>query len=413
MSEVFGCFTRRRARMQPTISLMDFWAIGSVNADRHLVLAALHRYRSRPIPFQGLRHSAFPGKWDKSSLAFTSEGCVVAPGYTPEAVTCECTHFASTSFALGANTTQPRLSARTTGQPTLVPVPRPSARPTHAPTSEPTTSPPTSAPTSTDTVSIGVRFLITANASPTLVGKLSLKTTISSVLGIEDSAVKALSIQTTTTEGFRRQLLPANDAFRFARSLGASFSWGVSFDILISLSSTLEVSSESFVARVLSDLGSALFASAVTTAIPSVRSVLDVIASSNTQRPTMQPSAKPSAIRSSVTAVPTQQGTLLPVQSATASTSSIVLVTALLGSLVVGTVSGVVLYRRKRAFQAKQRKVAPIDKSQPLKVVNAAEPAPEGSVFLRGLFQGGTRGQIAEKLPEPAGHIPNKSTSTV
>ena len=77
--------------------------------------------------------------WDAAADGFSSAGCTVVEGYSAEAVTCSCSHL--TTFALGANATQPAFSARVTSAPSPAPSPLPSPSPTRTPTSRPSPTP--------------------------------------------------------------------------------------------------------------------------------------------------------------------------------------------------------------------------------------------------------------------------------
>ena len=77
--------------------------------------------------------------WDESTASFSDEGCAVASGYSPTAVTCSCTHL--TTFVLSGNTTEPSFEALSTPSPTLSPTELPTAQPTHPPSPLPTAQP--------------------------------------------------------------------------------------------------------------------------------------------------------------------------------------------------------------------------------------------------------------------------------
>ena len=124
-----------------------------------------------------------------------------------------------------------------TRPPSLPPSHAPTVKPTRAPTTRvPTTRAPTTPvpstkptlqPTTMDTVQVAVELSIASSAAPTSNDKATLKTTIASELSVDESTIRnfvVTSTATTTSTRVRR------------RHLAATYTWAVSFSVVVSLS---------------------------------------------------------------------------------------------------------------------------------------------------------------------------------
>jgi hypothetical protein len=143
-----------------------------------------------------------------------------------------------------------------TGSPSRIPSAQPSLAPTPSPvTPSPTIQgnqpslAPTPSPTKLDTVQVAVELFIRASAPPTSADKATLKSTI----------VKELSIDASNIRDFKVEAIEATRLRQRLRRLLSSYTWSVSFSIVVSLSSLNDDS-----------IGSAsAFQSSVTTALSS------------------------------------------------------------------------------------------------------------------------------------------------
>ena len=150
----------------------------------------------------------------------------------------------ATTSTIVVEYTRPPTSVPTlvpTSSPTLlpskVPVPAPSGNPTMkptvaaaAPTAPTPTRSPSSRPTTADTVRVAVQLSMSAGAAPTNAQKTTLKTTIASVISVDVVYIYNFAV-THTADTTRRRLLP-----RAARRLATTYTWSVSFDIVVPLS---------------------------------------------------------------------------------------------------------------------------------------------------------------------------------
>ena len=140
--------------------------------------------------------------------------------------------------------------------PSKVPVPAPSGNPTMkptaaaAPTAPTPTRSPSSRPTTADTVRVAVQLSMSASAAPTNAQKTTLKTTIASVISVDVVYIYNFAV-THTADTTRRRLLS-----RAARRLATTYTWSVSFDIVVPLSALSDDSISSA-----ADLSSSVFKS--------------------------------------------------------------------------------------------------------------------------------------------------------
>ena len=141
--------------------------------------------------------------------------------------------------------------------PSKVPIPAPSGNPTMkptvaaaAPTAPTPTRSPSSRPTTADTVRVAVQLSMSASAAPTNAQKTTLKTTIASVISVDVVYIYNFAV-THTADTTRRRLLS-----RAARRLATTYTWSVSFDIVVPLSALSDGSISSA-----ADLSSSVFKS--------------------------------------------------------------------------------------------------------------------------------------------------------
>ena len=126
-----------------------------------------------------------------------------------------------------------------TGQPTPAPT---TSRPTPKPTAEaapaapsPTTSPSTR-PTADDTVRVSVELSISANAAPTNADKITLKTTIASIISVDVSNIYNFAVTSTASTTRRRRRRLSAGTRPKSRYLATAYTWSVTFDVVVSLS---------------------------------------------------------------------------------------------------------------------------------------------------------------------------------
>lgn len=157
--------------------------------------------------------------------------------------------------------------------PTKVPIPSPTIVPIPSPTMSPTLDPspqPSLAPTTVDTVIVEVFLMLSASSAPDQSDKDSLKSSISSQLGVSTSDIRDFSVAYTSRR--MRHLL--------------SGTWDVTFEIVVSLSSVAQSSGADFTAQVNQELADTSFQSAVVASITSVDSFDSVASSLVTRSPT-------------------------------------------------------------------------------------------------------------------------------
>ena len=192
--------------------------------------------------------------YDEANSVFSQDGCVVKSGYTPEAVTCECTHL--TTFVLGGNQTEPQFSAFNTPAPTLEPSLRPTAVPTHLPTAQPTFQPthvPTSQPSTLDTVAVAISMSLSATQAHNPAQEAALKTTIATTSGIDEGDIQGFTV--TSVANRRRRL--GEDPKAGRRQL-ASYTWSISYSVVSSLGATGYSSASDYAAAMHSSLTSGI-----------------------------------------------------------------------------------------------------------------------------------------------------------
>jgi hypothetical protein len=307
--------------------------------------------------------------FDTSAGAFSSEGCVVASGYTSSAVTCECKILPAT-FVLSANTTGAELTAFATPAPTFEPtqqptfqpahrptpfpvLPKPSLKPTLFPSSMPTiiqqspspmlkptdipTPAPSSLPTASDTVGLAVSFELKASAEPTNSDKTYLKTKIASAIGMDEGNLRGF----TVVSSLARRL--SNTLLRQRRDLLATYTWTASFDVVVSLAATTSSSSsdlENFVAAALTE---ASFVSDISTQLGATVDTSTVVAVRISRQPTAASTAPPTAAPVASTGDANSTG------AKEAASPIVGIVIGLLGGALIAAVTFYIYRRRTRA----------------------------------------------------------------
>jgi 23S rRNA U2552 (ribose-2'-O)-methylase RlmE/FtsJ len=326
--------------------------------------------------------------FDNSAGAFSSEGCVVATGYTSSAVTCECKILPAT-FVLSANTTGAELTAfatpapmfeptqQPTFQPTHMPtpfpvLPKPSLKPTHFPSSGPTiikqsqspmskptdipTPAPSSLPTASDTVGIAASFKLTASAEPTDSDKTYLKLKVASSVGVNVNTIRRFTVVSSLARRLSRKLLRQQ-----LRELLATYTWTVSFDVVVSLAATTSSSSSDLVSFVAAALTDASFVFNISTQLGATVDTDTVVAVRITRQPAAAPTTPPTAAPVAAGSIGgTSNGTVASTGDAN-STGAKEAVSPIIG-IVIGLLGGaliavatVYVYRRRNMAKDKKK----------------------------------------------------------
>ena len=147
---------------------------------------------------------------------------------------------------------------------TLLPTPAPSspAPTTPAPTIPGNNQPsrvPTTSPTKGDTVQVAVELSMTASAAPTSSDEATLKTTIATELSVDSSTIRDFVVTSTETARRLRRFLLLSVVGE--RRLASSYTWIVSFSIVVSLSALTDdsiTSASAFESTVQKSLSSGL-----------------------------------------------------------------------------------------------------------------------------------------------------------
>ena len=144
--------------------------------------------------------------------------------------------------------------------------------PSKAPTVKPTgpSFPPTMMPTTTDTITVDVELVMVATAAATTADQTTIKSTVVTTLGVASSTIKNFAL--TTESSSRRRLTGASSSgwFSGGRLLEtASYTWTITFDVVISLSALTDDSVtdvSTYVTSVSTSLSSADFLTSLQTA---------------------------------------------------------------------------------------------------------------------------------------------------
>ena len=160
--------------------------------------------------------------------------------------------------------TPPSPTPEATAAPTKQPTNKPSTRTptTPAPTIPGNNQPskvPTTSPTKGDTVQVAVELSVTASAAPTNSDESTLKTTIATELSVDSSTIRDFVVTSTETARRLRRFLLLSVVGE--RRLASSYTWTVSFSIVVSLSALTDdsiTSASAFESTVQKSLSSGL-----------------------------------------------------------------------------------------------------------------------------------------------------------
>ena len=118
---------------------------------------------------------------------------------------------------------------------------------------------PTTSPTKADTVQVAVELSMTASAAPTSSDEATLKTTIATELSVDSSTIRDFVVTSTETARRLRRFLLLSVVGE--RRLASSYTWTVSFSIVVSLSALTDdsiTSASAFESTVQKSLSSGL-----------------------------------------------------------------------------------------------------------------------------------------------------------
>jgi hypothetical protein len=180
-----------------------------------------------------------------------------------------------------------------TAQSALKSTPRPSANPVPTPPAAPTLEPtpaPSSMPTALDTVRVAVSLELTASAEPTDSDKTYLKTKIARTVGVDEQNLRRFTVVSSLGRRLQPQTL-----LRQRRELLATYTWTVTFDVVVSLADTSSSLSSELVSFVASSLTDSSFVSDVARQVGAAVDTNSVVTLRITRQPTPTPTIEPTA----------------------------------------------------------------------------------------------------------------------
>ena len=284
---------------------------------------------------------------------------------------------------------------------------------------------PTFEPTTPDTATVAVNFAITASAAPTSDDEDALKQQAALRAGVGESALKNFAVAVALA----RRLSGGNNVPEDARRLPTTYSWAVSFEVAVDLTTIAAASPVAFQSTLAAEFNDPSFALALSGAIGTFSAVGAVsTAVASTRHPTSQPTAD-------ATSQPTAVARGGRPSEDNGAVMTLIVTSAALGGLLLVALAlfkGRVLLRRWRHKEDDTKRAAGhlenleggleekgVPKKPEPSVVAATQPAPQARGWFRARVSTETKPgpESARSMPpepplSPSAEMDNSPTKT-